>query len=497
MSTAPTARIIPALLLGALGFGAPLLASGDRTVDLIVEGGTPLRVELDRKTPIRPGEPIRAALLHSVYCFDREVLPAGAVVHGRIAEVRKPSPGKRAQLYLSGRFRMPKQAMAELESVELADGSRLPLSTALAEGFPGVIRLTAAAAGTEPPDETNGGVASAKERLTASVKQNEVVQAFRSHPDPKAFAGTAAKSVGRSARSKLSGVRNALLAYWPGGRQNLRKGSQFTAELVEPLDFGSALIESDALSQIGARPALDSLVEARLLNDVTSATAEVGSEIRAQLTRPLRSESEELLWPEASILVGEVTQVTPARRLGRNGRLRFRFSRLELPSGVGRMITGGLDAAEVDRRSRIELDSEGGARLKTSKKRFILPALSVAAVMVGVPGDEDGVPTGSSAQGMAPGWTGFGPWGSLIALSSRAAAAPIGLWGAGSSIYFNLVRKADELEFPKHTLLEIRLGGRDQALSEVAATEENAPETVPHPLEDRPDSPRRLTVREE
>lgn len=493
------ASLLP-IVLGAWMVIPQLAASqpirGEQAVDLTVEAGTPLRVELESKTPIREGESIRAVLTHPVYAFDREVLPAGAVVHGHVSEVRKPSSSRRAQLYLNGRFRMPKQALIELESIELTGGSLLPLSTSLAEGFPGVIRLTAAAPADDAPDESTGVVGSAKQHVSESLKQNEVVQAFRSSSGPQSSVRKGARELKRSARGKWSGARTALLSFWPGGRQNLKQGSQFTAELIEPLEFGEASVNSDSLSEVGSRPMLDSLVEARLLDGVTSETAEVGSEIRAQLTKPVYSDEGALLWPEGSRIIGEITQVTPARRIARNGKLRFRFTRLELPSGVGRMVAASLDAAEVDSRSRMELDSEGGAKLKTSKKRFILPALSVGAVMVGVPGDEDGVPTGSSAQGMAPGWTGFGPWGSLVALSSRAAAAPIGLWGAGSSIYFNLVRKADELEFHKHTLLEIRFGrSLDSVVSEESALPVSEDSAEGQPQDDP--SPRTLTIRDE
>lgn len=493
------ASLLP-VVLGAWMVLPHLAASqpirGEQAVDLTVEAGTPLRVELESKTPIREGEPIRAVLTHPVYAFDREVLPAGAVVHGYISEVRKPSSSRRAQLYLNGRFRMPKQALIELKSIELTGGRLVPLSTSLAEGFPGVIRLTATPPADDAPDKRKGVVGSAKQHVSESLKQNEVVQSFRSSSGLRSSARKGAKELKRSARGKWSGARTALLSFWPGGRQNLKQGSQFTAELIEPLEFGDASVNSASLSEVGSRPVLDSIVEARLLDGVTSETAEVGSEIRAQLTKPVFSDEGALLWPEGSTIIGEVTQVTPARRIGRNGKLRFRFTKLELASGVGTMIAGSLDAAEVDRRSRMELDSEGGAKLKTSKKRFVLPALSVGAVMVGVPGDEDGVPSGSSAQGMAPGSTGFGPWGSLVALSSRAAAAPIGLWGAGSSIYFNLVRKADELEFPKHTLLEIRFGRPfDSAVSEGAETPSSADTSVGGTHREPP--PRKLIVRDE
>jgi len=200
----------------------------------------------------------------------------------------------------------------------------------------------------------------------------------------------------------------------------------------------------------------------------------VGSAVSAVITRPLLSEGN-LILPEGTLIEGEVTEVKAARRFGRNGRLRFRLNRTEMPSGVSQLVSGTLEAAEVDRRSRIKLDAEGGARVAFSKMKLAAPAIAVAVAMTGVPDDEPGSPT---VQGSAPGWTGFGILGSAAALIHPAAASPLGIWGAANSIYFKLIRKGDEMQLPKNTLLEIRFGRTPAGTQPVASGDgcESAPE---------------------
>ena len=432
----------------ALAMAATALCFAQTDLDLVVEPGAPLRIRVDEKTPIRESRPVRGTLTHALYVFDREVAPAGSTVLGRIVAIDKASGGEKARTYLRGQLRTRKEARVAFETLLLADGGRFPVTTAVTAGAPAVVKLLAGGAAPEQPQGTIRKTASEAKR---AVKDNALVRALRS--------GETAKAAGRQAASgRWRGLRNALLAYWPFGERNLPAGAGFTAVLEEPLYFGDARIEADDLAHIGTPPAPDSIVEARLLETVSSETAKVGSEVRALITKPLHSAEGDLIVPEGATLVGEVTQVEPARRFGRNGKLRFRFSRIEMPSGLARLVSGSLNAAEVDAAANMEIDAEGGAALKTSKKRFIMPALSVAVAMAGPPGDEDGVPTGSTAQGAVPGFSGLGILGSAISLGARPAAGPIGVWGAANSLYFNLVRKANELEFPKHTLLEIRLG---------------------------------------
>lgn len=460
----------------------PVLAVA-RDIALNVEVGTPLRVALEEKTPIRVGQPVRARLVHPVYFFDREVVPAGATVLGRVSQVRGTSGKDRAKTYLRGRLRLVKEALVEFDAIVLDDGSRIPLATSVTPGNPAVIRLSAGGADAQAKDQhdKSGVVASAKTKVKSAVTNSEVVRAFRSGDsgEESSKKGVAAEWVKKAARGTWRGMREAFLAYWPFGEQNLRPGTNFTVVLEEPLHLGQGPLQIDELHRLGSPPAPDSIVQARLLETISSETAQVGSVVRAEVTRPLRSPEGDLILPQGARLEGEVTQVQPARRFGRDGKLRFRFARIEMPTGLTQLVSASLAAAEVDSRSRMKLDAEGGAQVAPSKTRFIAPAISVAVAMTGVPDEEDGVPTGPTAQGAAPGWSGFGILGSAAALSTPAVAGPLGIWGAANSIYFHLIRKADELELPANTLLEIRFDRTSDRVESlpVQRIEDSVPDT--------------------
>ncbi len=82
----------------------------------------------------------------------------------------------------------------------------------------------------------------------------------------------------------------------------------------------------------------DSTLKARLLAEVSSATALRGTEVAAVLTEPLYSPSHQLILPANSRLIGEVVKAKPARMMHHNGELRVIFERIETPEDVQRAL---------------------------------------------------------------------------------------------------------------------------------------------------------------
>ena len=60
------------------------------SIPITLEKGTPLNIALDRPIPIRQGEPVEGVLLQPIYSFDREAVPKGSKVLGRISAVKSP-----------------------------------------------------------------------------------------------------------------------------------------------------------------------------------------------------------------------------------------------------------------------------------------------------------------------------------------------------------------------------------------------------------------------
>src|SRR5438309_1028768 len=101
----------------------------------------------------------------------------------------------------------------------------------------------------------------------------------------------------------------------------------------------------------------------------------------------------------------------------------------------------------------------------TTIEQFIAP---VALLMVSRAGDdgnqeiENGRMTGvyrNNYLGRAVGGgLGFGLLGSALGRLSRPFGVGLGLYGAGRSIYFNVIARGQEVTFPIDTPLEVRLG---------------------------------------
>lgn len=426
-----------------LTLAAPTLGLAQNNLELPVQPGVPLHIRIEGRPAIRTGQALQGRLLQPVWVHDRQVLPAGTLVQGRISGLKPVPWPRRVQTYMHGRLRLEREPIVVFERLVDPEGRYLSLHAPALPGIPNLMRL---AAGQETGKRRPGGrVQAAKERAKAAVTQNEAVIAARSG---SGGAKEALRAAGRMARSQL-------LAYWPFGTRRVSAGTAFTAVLSEPLHIplrGEPAAEKLAAVRLPLPP--DAVVHARLLETLSSESAAIGTRVRAVITRPLKTPDGKLILPEGAHLTGEVAQARPARRFGRNGRLQVRFTELrEAPQAEEVRVAGTVEAVHADAGSGVRLDEEGGASIPFAKKRLIAPlAASVAAGTA--PEGESTV----TAHGAAPGWSGFGLAGTAVALAVPAAAGPIGWWGAGSSIYFRLLRKADEVVFPAHTMIEIRLG---------------------------------------
>ena len=265
-----------------------------------------------------------------------------------------------------------------------------------------------------------------------------------------------------------------MWSFAPWRPQYLPPASRFNGKLQSPISFGEVSIPSLELSELGSQPAPDSIVAARLIPTLDSRTASHGTEVEAVLTRPLLSEDNHLMFPEGSRLLGAVVQAQPARHWHHNGKLAFMFTRLQLPASLAgssdvpaaREVEGRLNGVEVNaREGAVEIDEEGGAAAASSKKRFIMPAITTLLAMNGADDHEavrvHHVKTGAYRNNYAgrliSGGIGFGLIGSAIGRLLGPIAPALGFYGAGRSIYSNVIGPGQEVTFPADTRIEIRL----------------------------------------
>lgn len=475
-------RLSGALFVSFLAFAAPPSpAAGPQTrIPLVVPAGVPLRLYLTRRVPKRAGVPVEAKLLEAVYVFDREVVPAGTRVLGRVAGIRPVSKGERRMAVLNGDFTPLHVAQIEFTSLLLPDGRQIPIHTVESAGLNSIVPLhppkqkkTQQAAGTR--GIIGAGKQAAKDQIHGQIDR------VKSIPD-------IVRAPGR--KERLTDFLMSKLPYHP---QYVRNGTRFDAELRDPLSFGSEPVDAAALSSLGSEPAPDSLVHARLLTPLDSATSRQGEAVHAVLSQPLFSADHKLVLPEGTHLDGTVVRAQKARWFHRSGHLRFNFQNVELPPEVAQLDLGApapaaiqpaaahqtklefrteasLKAAESSH-APVKVDKEGGVQAKESKKRFI--GTAVAVMLARRAGDNDPIRAKGTHTviGQDPnvagrtigGGFGFGLLGAAVAQSSRWVGAAFGYYGMAWAVYSTVIARGSEVEFDKDAVLDIGFNTRQPA----------------------------------
>ncbi|HVB34342.1 MAG TPA: hypothetical protein VNJ52_08240 [Patescibacteria group bacterium] len=425
---------------------AAVSQSSPETIELVVPKGTPLRVSLIKKVRIRKvGDPVTARVLEPVYAFDRVAVAAGSEVTGKVVQIIPASKLVRTEAILNGDFTPLKTAKVEFDTLILKNGTHMALDTRALPGTQDVIRLV-----TRQNDK--------KPSLVDQAKQ-AIDQRWRNAIDQ-------VKAPGKLHRLEQMGL-NEL----PYHRQYLHAGTVYDAELIKPLDFGKATIAPQETAGLGQVPPQNSVVEARLLTALSSATAVKGTPVKALVTKPLFSSKKKkrLLLPEGTELEGDVVQARSARHLHRNGQLRFVIRKMELPSGPWERVDASIEGLEVGRNANLALDSEGGASVKQSKKRYLTTALAIAIAATTVAGDSDhhmgsmkqAVGGDAGTNGLAGG-SGFRLVGLVMGagLRSRALGSVLGFYGAARSVYFHFLARGHDVVLAKDTPMEIAFGPR-------------------------------------
>jgi hypothetical protein len=265
---------------------------------------------------------------------------------------------------------------------------------------------------------------------------------------------------------KLHRLKQFFVSQSPYRRQYIAVGTRFSASLTAEMDFGSDSHSYEELASLGTLPLANTVLHARLVLEVSSATATRGTPVVAELTEPVYSTDHHLLLPSGCRLIGQVVEARPARYLHRNGELRVIFEHLEIPGGNLQEVQGTVEGIEVSRAAHLKLDEEGGARATDSKLRYLstgaalLMAVAVAHTDVDRAAVEDS--SGDPAVRAGAGASGFGLVGAVIGLASRSNVVSVAFsaYGASTSIYTNFLSRGREVVLPKNAPLEIGLGTR-------------------------------------
>ena len=435
-------------------------------VPLIVPSGVPLRLYLTKRIPKRLGAPVEGKIMEPVFAFDREVLPAGSAVTGRVSAVQPVNKWQRFHSIVGGDFTPLRNALVEFDSVTLPDGRMLPLHTVQTIGLNSIYtEPSKKKKKTAPQNPNNGTLGTAKRTVKDQI--NGAINARSG--------GFADIVRGPNKKEKLVDFLWAKLPYHP---QYMRRGTRFDAPLQDALQFGTESVKVSDLAALGSQPSSDSVARVRLLTALDSASAKQGEPVLAVLAAPLFSSDHKLVLPEGTRLMGAVTLAKGARSFHRAGRLRFNFQKVELPADVANLRQAApepsslttqatLAAAEGSGSAPIKVDSEGGVQAQESKTRFIAPVISLLLASKAADNDAGrhsaaGVsgPEANVSGRTLGGGSGFGLAGMALSQSSPYVGMAFGYYGLAWSVYSNLIAKGGEVQFNKNAMMDIRFGGR-------------------------------------
>lgn len=420
------------------------------TVALTVPKGTPIQVALDKEVRVQKvGQPVHGHVVEPLYAFDKLVIPAGSEVTGQIAQVEGVSSGKRVMAALDADFTPERKIEVEFNQINLATGKHIPVRTKVIPGSGQVIEFVSAA-----DENQKKGVMDAAAAKTKQAKQQAKQEWNHAMSEVKA-------------PGKVHRVERFAIAQLPVHPQYIDAGTVYFAELQDPLDFGTEPLSTQMATSIGAPPADGSVVQARLMTPLSSATAEKGDEVEAVVSRPL-FDGDRLIVPQGSFLKGTVVQVRPAHRPDKNGELRLVFHDLVLPEGVEQKVEASLAGVEAAKADNVKLDSEGGAQASSPKTRYLNAAVSIGLAGLSIPGDADAKtpnPAGNTSNRVAGGAAGFKAVGMVmgVLVHSRAFGYSMGAYGAGMSVYTNFIARGHDVVFPKDTAMIIGIGTRPPA----------------------------------
>jgi hypothetical protein len=462
----------------------PVIASPPAKIALSAPRGTPLRIVLDQRSRIsHPGEVVHGKVVETVYAFDQPVIPAGSVATGRVTKVIPVSAMKRTLAYNNGDFSPFHKYEVTFDTVTLPDGRQLSIKTTVSPGTADVVHLV-----SNPEKEKQKNAAG---RIADNAKQ-----------EAKGKIQEAKDQVHESwqkltAPGKMHRLKQYLLAQSPYRRQYLEPGTRFVADLDAALDFGAIERSGKDLAAVGSEPVPDSTLKARLVAEVSSATASRGTMVTAVLTEPFYSPTHQLILPANSRLVGEVVQAKPAHLLHHNGELRVIFERIETPEEVQQALTqtqaqpenspthlharsqsmiGNLEGVEVDRKANMKLDEEGGAHTTDGKTRYLSTGLAVLlAAAAAHPDTDHGTvdASGDPSVRTAAGGSGFRLTGAVLSFAAKSTPISIafGAYGASASIYSNFLSRGRDVVLPKDTPLEIGFGTPHTAAAQPKAAQ--------------------------
>ncbi|HXS13115.1 MAG TPA: hypothetical protein VN734_10460 [Acidobacteriaceae bacterium] len=419
MSSLLRLAILPLSLLSVMGSAQSLPAP-----EIALPVGVPLRIRITHTAHLRVGTPVTGVLTEPVYLHDHLVLPRDTTVLGVVAGFAHVDRKLRTQALLNGDVTPLHDPVVDFNRLQLPGSSQqISISSR------GVIRDTQLVRFLLRRNRPTY-IQQAEDMARAQIKS--VHDTFL--------------TPGRTDRALR--LLYSQLPYHP---QRIWAGTGFIADLDAPLDLPSS---HPAPAALASSASLNSItVSARLITPLDSRTSKAGDTVTATITRPVFDSDHNLLVPEGATLEGVVTRAKPARRLGRNGELRFGFRGLADEAGTT-TVDGNVTGAAGAKAENLTVDDEGNVRANPGKGKVLAPLLLAYTAALGA--DDDGG-VGQSVVGS----NGFGLVARLIAFSNnKNVSAGFGMYALAKSVYFRYIDRGHQVTFPRDTEVEVQLVSR-------------------------------------
>ncbi|MCU1301354.1 MAG: hypothetical protein JWQ87_1638 [Candidatus Sulfotelmatobacter sp.] len=419
-------------------------------VPMSVAAGTPIKVALDSEVRVREvGQTIHGKTTEPVYAFDKLLIPVGTVVNGKVSAIDAVPKKVRTLDATDGNFSPRRNVHVQFDELVMGDGRHVGLQTVASPAPDGVLSFVSANEKTESKNKVEDAAAK-KVSATRQEIRRQWSELQKQIHEP----------------GKMHKLKRIAVAQLPVHPQYIEAGTNFNADLQQPLDFGTEAVKPEALTNIGAPPPTGSVVHARLVTPLNSSTAKKGDPVEALITEPLVV-SDHLILPEGSIIKGSVLQALPARRMGRNGQLRILFHQVAPPNGIEQKVETSLEGVAVAKGEHLKLDAEGGAQVTTPRTRYLTTGIAVMLAASQVSPDRDAgqgsLSVGEAGRGAANGASGFRFVGMIvgIAAQSRMVSLGFGSYGAAMSVYSHFLARGRDVVYPKDMAMVIGLGTRE------------------------------------
>jgi hypothetical protein len=394
--------------------------SGITSSVITVPAGINLRISIERGSRLHEvGQRVEAKLSAPVYIGETLAVPRGTRVEGRVTRIVSGSHHAYISRLVRGDLTPPRTGEVNVDTLILADGTRIRVITASSQGLIGVHKVRFI-----PKDQKPG----------IKVQISKALKPF-------------------SAPHKLQRLGQAAFSTLPYHPNYLDEGTTFDVSLTHDL-----ILYAPVAVALDTATAETDLLHLKLISNLNSSSSELLSPVVAEVTQPFYDSKRVLLYPVGSRIEGNVTAAQAARWLHKNGSLRFKFTRIAMPGRGFLPLYATLNGLDVSGDQDLAVSAEGALRAQSSRLGQVAALGNMINPSVAL-GDSSLSKTAFDRGGLGAKGTGF--IGAGAAQTSANTAIGFGYGGAAIGLYGAFIAKGTDIILPANTPMSLRVESPD------------------------------------